>query len=305
MSSEFTLATEVQVKATPSLLYNNLCMASEGRLVYVSKGEVCIGSPSAAQCSRVLLPEENGMPALVYNVRCPTPKTCVAVTSSNLHVVDLASSTITESVPLPVKGSTAVVAHVRGSTNTHHHVGYGNGAVSVLPSGQTEVLHKDPVTDIAVSGEFGASCDAGGTVCAWSSSTLKPRWAIDNPNGDCCTSVCITSNGFVAAAFGSGHVRLFNAENGALCLEIGAHGRWVNGMTYSATKNELVTASEDMLLCSWKIPAGPHDTSDAAVSLRAWKHLKDSLLTGVALSEDENYVGCSVFDQDRISVFKF
>jgi hypothetical protein len=34
----------------------------------------------------------------------------------------------------------------------------------------------------------------------------------------------------VIGGFGSGHIRLFNAQSGEPCAEVAAHARWINAM---------------------------------------------------------------------------
>ena len=307
--SELRVAHEVQVKATPSLLYNNLSHAPDGRMFYISKGDVCVAAPLVANCTRVPIPDENGQGTLCHHVRCADAKTAVAVTANALYLIDIHSLSITASTPLVYAGLSTIVA--AGSISAII-VGFSNGSV-VLVDGRSGAqsapvaAHRYAVTDASVTSQgrsqadFALSSDSVGTVSGYgiSSGALVLKWAHHNANGDACTSVC-AAPAFAVCGYGSGHIRLLDAATGSQFVEIAAHTRWINALAYSPSRNEVYSASEDMLLCVWGLPRGPAETG---VALRGYKHMKDCLLTGVSVSDDEKSVAISVFDQDKISVF--
>ncbi|NXE17113.1 WDR54 protein, partial [Lophotis ruficrista] len=99
----------------------------------------------------------------------------------------------------------------------------------------SEVLeqHRDAVTDIAAelgqapdgAGDLVTADDAG-TLCVWSTGeefTLRTKipafgWA--------CSSVTLW-NGVVAAGYGNGQIRLYEAATGLPRAEVNAHARWI------------------------------------------------------------------------------
>lgn len=47
-----------------------------------------------------------------------------------------------------------------------------------------------------------------------------------------CSSVCFYKD-FIIGGFATGHIRVFSAATGALCIEACAHGRWISAMDIS------------------------------------------------------------------------
>ncbi len=55
-----------------------------------------------------------------------------------------------------------------------------------------------------------------------------------------CTSLGLW-RGLIIAAFGDGHLRVFDMENGRMYVEVAAHARWINAL--DVAKNGLVSAT--------------------------------------------------------------
>ncbi len=53
-----------------------------------------------------------------------------------------------------------------------------------------------------------------------------------------CTSLGLW-RGLIVAAFGDGHLRVFDMENGRMYVEVAAHARWINAV--DVAKNGLVS----------------------------------------------------------------
>uniref|UniRef100_A0A8C5U3I4 WD repeat-containing protein 54 beta-propeller domain-containing protein n=1 Tax=Malurus cyaneus samueli TaxID=2593467 RepID=A0A8C5U3I4_9PASS len=117
-------------------------------------------------------------------------------------------------------------------------VGTSSGAVLVFdipPKGTnvtlSEVLeqHRDPITDIAAEqGQEGAgdlvTADDFGTLCLWSSGRKVVTRALISSST--CSSVTLW-NGIVAAGYGNGQIRLWEAASGRIRAQVSAHARWI------------------------------------------------------------------------------
>lgn len=57
----------------------------------------------------------------------------------------------------------------------------------------------------------------------------------------------------VVAAFGSGHLRIYEAANLALRTEVAAHSRWITGLDVASDSLLLVSCSEDSTFSVWQL----------------------------------------------------
>ncbi|NXQ84822.1 WDR54 protein, partial [Nyctibius grandis] len=121
-------------------------------------------------------------------------------------------------------------------------VGTSSGLVLVFdipPKGTnvtvSEVLeqHRDAITDIAaepgrVSDGAGdlVTADDAGTLCVWSTGEEFALLSKIPAFGCCCSSVKLW-NGVVAAGYGNGQLRLYEAASGLLRAQVDAHARWI------------------------------------------------------------------------------
>lgn len=63
--------------------------------------------------------------------------------------------------------------------------------------------------------------------------------------------------GFLAAGFGSGHIRLYDLarlSTGALVVEIGAHTRSINSVQIHPSRPLMISAGEDTFVTCWSLP---------------------------------------------------
>jgi WD40 repeat protein len=88
---------------------------------------------------------------------------------------------------------------------------------------------------------------------------------------DPCSSIGLW-NDLIIGGFGSGHLRVFNASSGKLCVEASAHAKWINAIdvakstgtvsasqlssTLSSASLQILTASEDTFIRVWKLSSG-------------------------------------------------
>lgn len=61
-------------------------------------------------------------------------------------------------------------------------------------------------------------------------------------------------HGHLAAAFTSGHIRLYDVTKKQITVEIAAHTRAINGVDIHPTKPYVMAASEDTFISVWQLP---------------------------------------------------
>ena len=59
---------------------------------------------------------------------------------------------------------------------------------------------------------------------------LHPETLASSP----CSTMCVY-NDYVVGGYGSGHIRVFNHQDGSLVAEITAHARWINALDVNPT----------------------------------------------------------------------
>ncbi|KAM8939900.1 WD repeat-containing protein 54 [Pelodytes ibericus] len=157
------------------------------------------------------------------------------------------------------------IAAARGQ---HVCVGTSSGLVLVfdIPVKGTnitlaEVLaeHRDPITDIA--SESGGDVDAvadlvtaddAGVLCVWK---VEEDFRLINKisaYGVTCSSVKLWA-GIIAAAYGNGQIRVYDAGTGALNAEIDAHARWIYTLDIAPESGKLLSGAEDSFVQIWQL----------------------------------------------------
>uniref|UniRef100_UPI00358E0F00 WD repeat-containing protein 54 isoform X2 n=1 Tax=Myxine glutinosa TaxID=7769 RepID=UPI00358E0F00 len=147
-------------------------------------------------------------------------------------------------------------------------VGVSSGCVLVfnIPPRGTNItlcneLHQHSDAISSISGEtLGdlestvdmVSADDGGVICTWKSGedfTLMHKLP---PYGCACTSV-VMWRGIVAAAYGTGQIRVYDGTTGMLHADIDAHARWINSLDIAPATGLVLSGSEDSFVRIWKI----------------------------------------------------
>ncbi|XP_051058950.1 WD repeat-containing protein 54 isoform X3 [Phodopus roborovskii] len=112
--------------------------------------------------------------------------------------------------------------------------------------------HQTPITDIATEraqGQDGVAdmvtADDSGVLCVW----RVP-----------CPSVQLWQ-GIVAAGYGNGQVRLYDASTGALHVQISAHARTICALDLAPEVGKLLSAAEDTFVQIWKLNRDPESGS--------------------------------------------
>ncbi|KAM6313466.1 WD repeat-containing protein 54 [Aegotheles albertisi] len=180
-------------------------------------------------------------------------------------------------------------------------VGTSSGQVLVFdvpPKGTnvtvSEVLerHRDAITDIAAelgqapdgAGDLVTADDAG-SLCVWSTGeefTLVcsiPAW------GCSCSSVKLW-NGVVAAGYGNGQIRLYQAATGVLRAEVNAHARWIYALDLAPRTGKLLSGAEDSFVHVWQLSRDP-DTDSIEVAHCQAECVTDTQVCGARFCDPE------------------
>ncbi|NXC43751.1 WDR54 protein, partial [Penelope pileata] len=197
-------------------------------------------------------------------------------------------------------------------------VGTSSGSVLVFdipPRGTnvtvSEVLeqHGDAITDIAP--ELGqapdgagdvVTADDAGTLCVWSSGeefTLLNRIpAFGWP----CSSVKLW-NGVIAAGYGSGQIRLYEAATGALRAQVSAHARWIYALDLAPGTGKLLSGAEDSFVHVWKLSRNP-DTDDVEMEHCHAECVTDTQICGARFCDPEGS-SFAVTGYDLSEIFRY
>nr|XP_028600431.1 WD repeat-containing protein 54 isoform X1 [Podarcis muralis] len=129
----------------------------------------------------------------------------------------------------------------------------------------SEVLEKhcDSITDIAAElceQPEGVpdlvTADDSGALCVWFSGE-KFTLANKIPASECTCSSVKLWNGIIAAGYGNGHIRLYEAASGILRAEVRAHARWIYALDLAPLSGKLLSAAEDSFVQVWKLSPSP------------------------------------------------
>ncbi|PKU46789.1 wd repeat-containing protein 54 [Limosa lapponica baueri] len=172
----------------------------------------------------------------------------------------------------------------------------------------SEVLeqHRDAITDIAAelgqapdgAGDL-VTADDNGTLCVWSTGeefTLVSKipafgegrgtpntspWHVGlqlrreevkhAPVSSCTCSSVKLWNGVVAAGYGNGQIRLYEAATGLLRAEVNAHARWIYALDLAPETGKLLSGAEDSFVHVWKLSRNL-DTDDVKPLVRHRGH---------------------------------
>ncbi|XP_060635472.2 WD repeat-containing protein 54 [Anolis sagrei] len=203
--------------------------------------------------------------------------------------------------------SPGMAAFARGIAATGKHficIGTSSGAVLVfdVPSKGTnitlsEVLkkHASAITDVGAelceqpegSADL-VTADDSGALCVWCSGE-KFRLVTQIPASEYpCSSVKLW-NGIIAAGYGNGQIRLYEAASGTLRAEVSAHARWINALDLAPLSGKLLSAAEDSFVQVWRLSRNP-DTEAVEIEHCHGECVTDSLLCGARFCNPEGSV---------------
>ncbi|XP_037244897.1 WD repeat-containing protein 54 [Falco biarmicus] len=197
-------------------------------------------------------------------------------------------------------------------------VGTSSGLVLVFdipPKGTnimvSEVLerHCDAITDIAAelgqapdgAGDLVTADDAG-TLCVWSTGEEFALLSKIPAFGCTCSSVKLW-NGIVAAGYGNGQIRLYEATTGLLRAEVNAHARWIYALDLAPQTGKLLSGAEDSFVHVWKLSRNP-DTGDVEVEHCHGECVTDTQVCGARFCDPEGN-SFAVTGYDLSEIFRY
>ncbi|XP_074759766.1 WD repeat-containing protein 54 [Athene noctua] len=197
-------------------------------------------------------------------------------------------------------------------------VGTSSGLVLVFdipPKGTnvmlSEVLeqHRDAITDIAAElGQAPAgagdlvSADDTGTLCVWSTGEEFALLSKIPAFGCSCSSVKLW-NGIVAAGYGNGQIRLYEAATGLPRAEVNAHARWIYALDVAPQTGKLLSGAEDSFVHVWKLSRNP-DTGEVAIEHRHAECVTDTQVCGARFCDPEGN-SFAVTGYDLSEIFRY
>uniref|UniRef100_A0A673CIP9 WD repeat-containing protein 54 beta-propeller domain-containing protein n=1 Tax=Sphaeramia orbicularis TaxID=375764 RepID=A0A673CIP9_9TELE len=154
--------------------------------------------------------------------------------------------------------------------------------------------HKEPITDIASECSGSQECiadmvsaDDGGNLCVWKSGE---EFQLLNkiPGFDMSCSSVKLWKGTVAAGYGTGQIRLYEAVTGILHVEINAHARWIYSLDIAPFSGLLLSAAEDSLVRVWHLTLTP-ETNTVEVAHLHNECVTDTQICGAKFCDGDGY----------------
>ncbi|GLG99719.1 WD repeat-containing protein 54 [Gryllus bimaculatus] len=142
-------------------------------------------------------------------------------------------------------------------------VGNSSGSIRIfkIPSDVSDYLHLEKlsshnkaITDIACneSQDIMVSADDSGCLLLWNVKDTIECITTITGRGFPCTSIQMWKS-LILAAYGSGHIRMFDFKTSRLLTEVAAHARWITGIDLAPGRGLLLSVSEDSFAKIWTI----------------------------------------------------
>ncbi|XP_078004654.1 WD repeat-containing protein 54 isoform X2 [Phascolarctos cinereus] len=254
----------VPTQACPAALYNNLCVLSlpaprltQFALVHGLNVQLLSATSDGLPVSQRQLHAKEGaglsFPLITQAYWCVLPFRVLLVLTSQ-------------------RGIQALFARGIAASGHYIFVGTWSGRVLVFDvpaKGPNIVLseeldeHRVPITDIAAEPAQGQDCvadvvtaDDSGLLCVWKSGPEFKLLTRISGFGSPCPSVRLWQ-GTVAAGYGDGQIRVFEASSGALHVQINAHARGVSALDLAPEAGKLLSGAEDSFVHIWKLSRNP------------------------------------------------
>uniref|UniRef100_A0A8C0J3D8 WD repeat domain 54 n=1 Tax=Chelonoidis abingdonii TaxID=106734 RepID=A0A8C0J3D8_CHEAB len=311
----------VPLKSSSSALYNNLSVLPlrDKQLTYFaavhgSSVSLASAAPGGLSVSHRQLQAKEGA-GVGCNSSFPFQASWCVLPSRVLLVLT-SQKGIQVRVLLPFLGSgkggaQAVFARgIAAASGRFICVGTSSGLVLVfdVPSKGTnitlsEVLeeHRDSITDI--TSEDGAAdlvtADDSGALCVWKAKEEFSLLTRISAFGWTCSSVKLW-NGVIAAGYGNGQIRLYEATGGALRATVSAHARWIYALDLAPLTGKLLSGAEDSYVQIWKLSRSP-DTGDIEIEHCHSECVTDTQLCGARFCDPEgNSFAATGYDLSEI-----
>ncbi|XP_038254588.1 WD repeat-containing protein 54 [Dermochelys coriacea] len=323
----------VPLKSSSSALYNNLSVLPlrDKPLTYfaaVHGGSVSLASVAADGLSvshRQLQAKEGGLAVSASIVTqaswCVLPSRVLLVLTSQkgIQMYESDGSIMVYwhalDVLEPPPAQAVFARGIAAASGRFICVGTSSGLVLVfdIPSKGTnitlsEVLeeHRDSITDIASEvGEIpgGAAdlvtADDSGALCVWRSKEEFSLLTKISAFGWTCSSVKLW-NGIIAAGYGNGQIRLYEASSGVLHATVSAHARWIYALDLAPLTGKLLSGAEDSYVQIWKLSRSP-DPGDIEIEHCHSECVPDTQLCGARFCDPEgNSFAATGYDLSEI-----
>ena len=298
--------SEVVVKPTPSIGYNSL--SATGNLLAFSHQQECvIVRPLGPHKLPIKDADKSTITStLIASVRGRV--VAAVVTNASTDVWDVSRDVPIARIVHVGTEEARGVAVLEIGERLIVLIGHGSGVVTVveLAGDFTPTIiaqpnyHARAISALTVSHgahTIVASGDACGGIALWGPDFAAHSKVTQQSENECVTSIAIAQS-FVVAAFGCGKIRGYFAHNAELRLEICAHSRWINAMSYCPSRNVVATVGDDSVVAVWQLPS----TANPRAGLVGAKQLRNLLLTGVAFNAEGKLVTAS-YDSDKLLVF--
>ncbi|KAM6076768.1 WD repeat-containing protein 54 isoform 2-T3 [Chlamydotis macqueenii] len=307
----------IQLKSSSAALYNNLSvLRGPGRqlpcfsTVHGPSVNVVSVAVEGLGCSHRQLRAKEGGTALSTSLLtqaawCVLPARVLLVLASQKGIQMYESD-----------GSIMVYWHALDVAE--HSPGTSSGLVLVFdipPKGTnvtvSEVLeqHRDAITDIAAelgqapdgAGDLVTADDAG-ALCVWSTGEEFTLLSKIPAFGWACSSVTLW-NGVVAAGYGNGQIRLYEAATGLPRAEVNAHARWIYALDVAPQTGMLLSGAEDSFVHVWKLSRDA-DTDEVEIQHCHAECVTDTQVCGARFCDPEGS-SFAVTGYDLSEIFRY
>ncbi|KAM9111300.1 WD repeat-containing protein 54 isoform 2-T2 [Pangshura tecta] len=314
----------VPLKSSSSALYNNLSVLRlrDKQLTHfaaVHGSAVSLASAAADGLSvshRQLRAKEGGASIVTQASWCVLPSRVLLVLTSQkgiqMYEADGSIMVYWHALDVlePAPAQAVFARGIAAASGRFICVGTSSGLVLVfdIPSKGTnitlsEVLeeHRDSITDI--TSEDGAAelvtADDSGALCVWRAKEEFSLLTKISAFGWTCSSVKLW-NGVIAAGYGNGQIRLYEATSGALRATVSAHARWIYALDLAPLTGKLLSGAEDSYVQIWKLSQSP-DTGDIEIEHCHSECVTDTQLCGARFCDPEgNSFAATGYDLSEI-----
>ncbi|KAK4818568.1 hypothetical protein QYF61_014704 [Mycteria americana] len=146
------------------------------------------------------------------------------------------------------------------------------------------------------------TADDAGTLCVWSVGEEFALLSKIPAFGCACSSVKLW-NGIVAAGYGNGQIRLYEAATGLLRAEVNAHARWIYALDLAPQTGKLLSGAEDSFVHVWKLGRNP-DTDDVEIEHCHAECVTDTQVCGARFCDPEGN-SFAVTGYDLSEIFRY
>ncbi|KAJ8286916.1 hypothetical protein GJAV_G00044860 [Gymnothorax javanicus] len=182
-------------------------------------------------------------------------------------------------------------------------VGVSSGSVLVfdIPSKGSNIMlsevleeHRESITDMASECSGSQECiadlvtaDDSGNLCVWKSGE---DFQLLNkiPGFDVCCSSVKLWKGTVAAGYGTGQIRLYEAVTGIVHAEVSAHARWIYSLDIAPFSGLLLSGAEDSIVRVWHLTLTP-ETNSVEIEHLYSECVTDTQICGAKFCDGDGY----------------